>query len=298
MAAGSVKIGRALLGVSDKTGLAKLARALARHEIEMLSTGGTYAALKLAGVVVNSIEDFTDFPEILGGRVKTLHPKIHGGILAKRNDLTHQREMGRHGFEPIDMVVVNFYPFEQTVARVGVTLDEAIEHIDIGGPTLVRAAAKNHTDVVVVVDPADYAAIVRELDESDGFISAETRWKLARKGFARVTAYDCSISNYLGSYTGGEAGPLGDTFSLSMPRAQMLRYGENPHQTGALYGDFPRIAEQLHGKELSFNNVFDISSAINLMIEFGDYGEAVGAILKNNTPFGVGVGATPQVAVG
>ena len=296
MASGSVKIGRALLGVSDKDGLTELARALERHAVEMLSTGGTYAALKQAGVAVKSVEDFTDFPEILGGRVKTLHPKIHGGILAKRADLTHQREMERHGFEPIDMVVVNFYPFEQTVARAGVTLDEAIENIDIGGPALVRAAAKNHSDVVVVVDPADYAAIVLELEESDGLISAETRWKLARKAFARVTAYDCAISNYLGSDAGREAGPLGDTFSLSMPRAQMLRYGENPHQTGALYGDFPRIAEQLHGKELSFNNVFDISSAINLMVEFGDYKDAVVAILKHNTPCGVGVGLTLKAA--
>jgi phosphoribosylaminoimidazolecarboxamide formyltransferase/IMP cyclohydrolase len=296
MADGNVKINRALIGVSDKEGLSELAHALRRHEIEMLSTGGTHAALKEAGVAVKSVEHFTDFPEILGGRVKTLHPKIHGGILAKRADLTHQREMGRHGFEPIDLVVVNFYPFEQTIARAGVTLDEAIENIDIGGPTLVRAAAKNHADVAVVVDPADYAAIVRELDENDGFISAETRWRLARKAFARVTAYDCAISNYLGSYAGGEVGPLGDTFSLSMPRAQMLRYGENPHQTGALYGDFPRIAEQLHGKELSFNNVFDVSSAINLMVEFGDYKDAVVAILKHNTPCGVGVGPTLDAA--
>jgi phosphoribosylaminoimidazolecarboxamide formyltransferase / IMP cyclohydrolase len=296
MAISSVKIGRALLGVSDKRGLTELASALVRHEIEMLSTGGTQAALKQAGIAVKSVEEFTDFPEILGGRVKTLHPKIHGGILARRDDPTHQREMGRHGFEPIDMVVVNFYPFEQTVARAGVTLEEAIENIDIGGPTLVRAAAKNHADVAVVVDPADYPAIIRELDENDGFISAETRWRLARKAFARVTAYDCAISNYLGSYAGGEVGPLGDTFSLSLPRAQMLRYGENPHQIGALYGDFPRIAEQLHGKELSFNNVFDISSAINLMCEFEDFDQAVVAILKHNTPCGVGVGDTLKAA--
>src|ERR1700687_2424665 len=292
MSSGSIKIGRALLGVSDKNGLAELAEALERHEVEMLSTGGDRAALEEAGGAGKSIEEFTDFPEILGGRVKTLHPKIHGGILAKRDDLTHQREMGRHGFEPIDMVVVNFYPFEQTVARDDVTLEAAIENIDIGGPTLVRAAAKNHADVAVVVDPADYAAIIRELDENDGFISVETRWRLARKAFARATAYDCAISNYLGSYAGGEGGPLGDTFSLSLPRAQMLRYGENPHQTGALYGDFPRIAEQLHGKELSFNNVFDISSAVNLILEFADYREAVVAILKHNTPCGVGVAPT------
>src|ERR1700722_17998462 len=287
-----VVVRRALIGVSDKAGLADFARVLARHGVEIVSTGGTAAALEAAGVKVRAVEDFTGFPEMLDGRVKTLHPKIHGGILAKRADVTHQQEMQRQGFEPIDMVVVNFYPFEQTVARPGVTLDDAIENIDIGGPTLVRAAAKNHADVAVVVDPADYPAIVRELDETGGFISAETRWRLARKAFARVTAYDCAISNYLGSYAGGEGGPLGDTFSLSMPRAQMLRYGENPHQTGALYGDFPRIAEQLHGKELSFNNVFDVSSAINLMLEFSDYTDAVVAILKHNTPCGVGVGNT------
>src|SRR5258708_23282246 len=287
---------RALLGVADKRGLADFAKMLARHGVEILSTGGAMAALEAAGIKVRSVENFTGSPEMLDGRVKTLHPKIHGGILARRGDESHQRQIQQHGIELIDLVVVNFYPFEKTVARAGVTLDDAIENIDIGGPTLVRAAAKNHTDVVVVVDPADYAAIVRELDESDGFISTETRWKLARKTFALVTAYDCAISNYLGSYAGGEAGPLGDTFSLSMPRAQMLRYGENPHQTGALYGDFPRIAEQLHGKELSFNNVFDISSAINLMIEFSDYEEAVVAILKHNTPCGVGVGPTLKSA--
>ena len=286
----SVKITRALLGVSDKAGLADLARALARHSVEILSTGGTKAALESAGVHIKAVEDFTGFPEILDGRVKTLHPKIHGGILARRSEPSHQRAMAQHGLEPIDLVVVNFYPFEQTVAREGVSLDDAIENIDIGGPTLVRAAAKNYADVAVVVDPADYPALMRELDENSGAISAATRWRLARKAFARVTAYDCAISNYLGAAAGSD--PLGETFSLSLDRAQTLRYGENPHQTGALYGDFPRIAEQLHGRELSFNNVFDISSAVNLILEFADYREAVVAILKHNTPCGVGVAPT------
>jgi len=286
----SVKITRALLGVSDKAGLADLARALARHGVEILSTGGTRAALESAGLHVKAVEDFTGFPEILDGRVKTLHPKIHGGILARRSEPSHQRAMAQHGLEAIDLVVVNFYPFEQTVAREGVTLADAIENIDIGGPTLVRAAAKNYADVAVVVDPADYPALMRELDENSGAISADTRWRLARKAFARVTAYDCAISNYLGAAAG--SGPLGETFSLSLDRAQTLRYGENPHQTGALYGDFPRIAEQLHGRELSFNNVFDISSAVNLILEFADYREAVVAILKHNTPCGVGVAPT------
>lgn len=186
---------------------------------------------------------------------------------------------------------MNFYPFEKTIAQPEAKLDDAIENIDIGGPTLVRAAAKNYSDVAVITDPADYAAVVAELDANAGTLSLATRWRLMRKAFAHVTAYDCAISNYLGT-VGKDAAPLGDSFSISMERAQKLRYGENPHQSGALYGDFLRIAEQLHGRELSFNNVFDISSAINLMIDFTDYQEAVVAILKHNTPCGVGIGAT------
>ncbi|MGH7985286.1 MAG: bifunctional phosphoribosylaminoimidazolecarboxamide formyltransferase/IMP cyclohydrolase [Candidatus Binataceae bacterium] len=296
MSDGKVKISRALLGVSDKNGLPDFARALARHGVDMLSTGGTWNALKGAGLKVKRVEEFTGFPEILDGRVKTLHPKIHGGILARRGHPADQRQMRDHGIEPIDLVVVNFYPFEQTVARAGVSLDEAIENIDIGGPTLVRAAAKNHAHVVVVTDPADYLAIIHEMDQTGGAVSAATRWRLARKAFARVTAYDCAISNYLGTHADDQSGPLGESFSLSLERAQMLRYGENPHQPGALYGDFLKITEQLHGRELSFNNVFDISSAINLILEFADYREAVVAILKHNTPCGVGVGDTLKAA--
>src|SRR5579864_1365976 len=193
----SVKITRALLGVSDKAGLADLARGLARHGVEILSTGGTKAALESAGVHVKAVKDFTGFPEILDGRVKTLHPKIHGGILARRAEPSHQRQMADHRLEPIDLVVVNFYPFEQTVAKTGVTLEDAVENIDIGGPTLVRAAAKNYADVAVVVDCGDYAALIRELDDHGGTLAAATRWRLMRKAFARVTAYDCAISNYL-----------------------------------------------------------------------------------------------------
>ena len=295
MAADRIKITRALLGVSDKSGIAELAQALARHGVELLSTGGTKAALEAAGVRVKAVEEFTGFPEILDGRVKTLHPKIHGGILARRGEPSHQRQMADHRLEPIDLVVVNFYPFEQTVAKTGVTLEDAVENIDIGGPTLVRAAAKNYADVAVVVDSGDYAALIRELDDHGGTLAAATRWRLMRKAFARVTAYDCAISNYLGA-VGDESAPLGETFSLSMERAQMLRYGENPHQTGALYGNFLKAAEQLHGRELSFNNVFDISSAVNLMMEFADYKDAVVAILKHNTPCGVGVASTLKAA--
>src|SRR5271163_1051945 len=297
MATDKVLIKRALLGVSDKTGLVDFARVLQRHGVEILSTGGTKAELEKGGVRVKSVEDFTGSPEMLDGRVKTLHPKIHGGILARRAEPSHQQQMRQHGIEPIDLVVVNFYPFEQTVAKPNVSLDEAIENIDIGGPTLVRAAAKNHDDVVVVVDPADYAAIAQELAANGGATTAQTRWRLARKAFARVTAYDCAISNYLGTHSGVEDnGPLGETFSLSMEREQGLRYGENPHQQGALYGNFLKIAEQLHGKELSYNNVIDISSAINLIIEFQSEPKAVVAILKHNTPCGVGVADTMKAA--
>jgi phosphoribosylaminoimidazolecarboxamide formyltransferase/IMP cyclohydrolase len=297
MSTDKVVIRRALLGVSDKSGVVDLARALQRRGVEILSTGGTRATLEKAGVRVKAVEDFTGSPEMLDGRVKTLHPKIHGGILARRALADHQEQMRRHGIEPIDLVVVNFYPFEQTVAKSGVSLEEAIENIDIGGPTLVRAAAKNHEDVAVVVDPADYAALASELEANGGAIGAQTRWRLARKAFARVTAYDCAISNYLGTHTGAEdSGLLGETFSLSLEREQPLRYGENPHQVGALYGNFLKIAEQLHGKELSFNNVVDISSAINLAIEFKDERRAMVAILKHNTPCGVGIADTMKAA--
>src|SRR6266481_2345799 len=292
MSTDKVVIRRALLGVADKSGLAEFAKMLVRHGVEILSTGGTMAALEAAGVKARSVENFTGSPEMLDGRVKTLHPKIHGGILARRSDESHQRQMREHGIEPIDLVVVNFYPFERTVERAGVTLDDAIENIDIGGPTLVRAAAKNWNDVAVVVDPADYPALTEELAKSGGTLSRETRWRLARKAFARVTAYDCAISNYLGAIENGERQPLGETFSLSLPREQPLRYGENPHQVGALYGRFLEITEQLHGRELSFNNVFDINSAVNLILDFAGYKDAVVAILKHNTPCGVGVGAT------
>ncbi|HJU11335.1 MAG TPA: bifunctional phosphoribosylaminoimidazolecarboxamide formyltransferase/IMP cyclohydrolase [Candidatus Binataceae bacterium] len=293
--ADKIKIFRALLGVSDKNALVELAQALFRHGVEIISTGGTRTALEVAGIRVMPVERFTGFPEILGGRVKTLHPRIHGGILARRDDSNDRRQMDEHGLEPIDLVVVNFYPFEQTVARTDVTLEDAIENIDIGGPTLVRAAAKNYASVAVIVDPADYQAFIRELDDNEGRISAATRWRLMRKAFARVTAYDSAISNWLGA-AGDASAPLGDSFSLAMERAQMLRYGENPHQSAALYGDFLKVVEQLHGRELSFNNVLDISSAINLINDFNDYHDEVVAILKHNTPCGVGVAPTLHAA--
>jgi phosphoribosylaminoimidazolecarboxamide formyltransferase/IMP cyclohydrolase len=291
-----VTIKRALLGVSDKTGIAELAAALHRHGVEILSTGGTRAALEKASIAVKPVEEFTGFPEILEGRVKTLHPKIHGGILARRSASVHRAQMREHGLQEIDLVVVNFYPFEQTVARCDVTIDQALDNIDIGGVALVRAAAKNWSDVAVVVDPADYSAIAAELNAHQGSISSALRWRLARKAFARVAAYDCAIANYLAARAGEEPEPLGESFSTSLERAQKLRYGENPHQAGALYGDFLKIAEQLHGRELSFNNVMDINSAINLILDFADYDEPVVAILKHNTPCGVGLGETLKAA--
>src|SRR5271163_1464022 len=292
-----VVIRRALIGVADKAGVADFAKALGRHGVEIVSTGGTMAALEAAGVKVRSVENFTGSPEMLDGRVKTLHPKIHGGILARRADKSHRQQMEQHRIEPIDLVVVNFYPFEKTVARPDVSLDEAIENIDIGGPALVRAAAKNYADVAVVVDSADYPELIAELARHDGALTIATRWRLARKAFARVAAYDAAIANYLGRRAGdGDTDRLGESFSLSLPRTATLRYGENPHQAGAIYGDFGRIAEQLHGRELSFNNVFDISSAINLMLEFQDVREPVVAILKHNTPCGVAAGSTLKEA--
>lgn len=292
--ADNIRLARALLGVSEKTGLVELGRALVRHGIEIVSTGGTRTSLEAAGVPSIAVDQFTGFPEIFGGRVKTLHPRIHGGILARRENSSDRRQMDENLLEPIDLVVVNFYPFEHVVAT-NISLEDAIENIDIGGPALVRAAAKNYASVAAVVDPADYATLIHELDASGGAISVATRWRLMRKAFARVTAYDSAISNWLSAVDEPSA-PLGESFSLSMARAQGLRYGENPHQTGALYGDFLKVAEQLHGRELSFNNVLDISSAINLILDFADYRDPVVAILKHNTPCGVGVGSTLHAA--
>ncbi len=287
-----VKISRALLGVADKEGLAELAAALIRHGVELLSTGGTKAALDHDGFRVKAVGEFTGFPEILDGRVKTLHPRIHGGILARRDMSAHRREMAEHHLDPIDLVVVNFYPFERVVENPETSLEVAVENIDIGGPAMVRAAAKNYAHVAVVVDSADYAALIEELDRTGGLVSAPTRWRLARKAFTRVAAYDSAIANHLGAIEGERREPLGESFSITLNRAQGLRYGENPHQQAALYGDFLKIAEQLHGRELSFNNVVDINWAINMILDFTDYRDAVVAILKHNTPCGVGVADT------
>jgi phosphoribosylaminoimidazolecarboxamide formyltransferase/IMP cyclohydrolase len=284
------KIARALISVSDKTGLLEFARGLHRLGIEILSTGGTATALAGAGVPVVSVSDFTGFPEILDGRVKTLHPKIHGGLLGRRDDARHREQMAAQGIEPIDMVVVNLYPFEATVARPDCKLEEAIENIDIGGPSMIRSAAKNHHDVAVLVDPADYSEVLIELGGSRGELSLETRTRLARKAFQTTARYDGAIADYLGSHSGTERAPFGETVHLALHKAQDLRYGENPHQRAALYGRFLEAVEQLHGKELSYNNIVDINAALWLMLDFLADRPTV-AILKHNTPCGVGSAA-------
>ena len=289
------KIERALISVSDKTGLVEFARGLYGLGIEILSTGGTAATLSAAGIKVVSVSDFTGSPEILDGRVKTLHPKIHGGLLGRRDDARHRDQMAANGIAPIDVVVVNLYPFEATVAKPGCTLEEAIENIDIGGPSMIRSAAKNHRDVAVVVDPADYATVLEELRTGGGAVSLATRQRLARRAFQVTARYDGAIADYLGARDATAEAPFGETVHLALRKTQDLRYGENPHQKAALYGDFFAAAEQLHGKELSYNNIVDINAALWLMYEFRDDGPSV-AILKHNTPCGAATGASVVAA--
>jgi phosphoribosylaminoimidazolecarboxamide formyltransferase/IMP cyclohydrolase len=286
------RITRALVSVSDKTGLTELAAGLRAFNVEILSTGGTAKLLAEAGVPVVPVSDHTGSPEILDGRVKTLHPKIHGGILGRRADPHHQEQMAAHQIKPIDMVVVNLYPFETTVARPECSVAEAIENIDIGGPSMVRSAAKNHHDVTVLVDPADYMPTLAEMRRSGGVVSVETNARLARKAFQATARYDGAIADYLGSLDDGGRHRFSESLHIGLHKAQDLRYGENPHQHAALYGDFFRAVEQLHGKELSYNNIVDIDAALHLMLEFIDDPDAAVAILKHNTPCGVGTGAS------
>jgi phosphoribosylaminoimidazolecarboxamide formyltransferase/IMP cyclohydrolase len=282
---------RALLSVSDKRGLVELARGLAELGVELVASGGSAAALRDAGLAVVDVETLTGSPEMLGGRVKTLHPRIHGGVLARRDHAGDQRDLAAHGLATIDLVVVNLYPFEATVAKPDVTLAEAIEKIDIGGPSMIRSAAKNQAWVGVVVDPDDYPAVLAELRQAGG-LSDATRARLALAAFERTARYDTAIHAWLAARAAaGEAFP--SRLSVELALAAPLRYGENPHQRAALYGDFLSIAEPLHGKELSFNNLVDAQAALALIREFlGQDGAAV-AILKHNTPCGVGLGATP-----
>ncbi len=281
------KIQRALLSVSDKSGLVPFAQALTTAHVELITTGGTAKALREAGLNVLELSAYTGFPEMLDGRVKTLHPKVHGGLLHIRGNPEHERAVAEHGIPPIDLVVVNLDPFEATVARHGVTLHEAIENIDIGGPSMLRSAAKNHDSVTVVTDPADYAEVAQQIT-ANGDTTLELRRRLAAKVFARTAAYDAAIAAHLqGEF--GDASALPPTLTIAAPLAQTLRYGENPHQRAALYGSFHRYFEQLHGKELSYNNILDLTAAAALIAEFAPDPPTL-AILKHTNPCGVGQG--------
>ncbi|MGB5716195.1 MAG: bifunctional phosphoribosylaminoimidazolecarboxamide formyltransferase/IMP cyclohydrolase [Gammaproteobacteria bacterium] len=293
------KIQRALISVSDKAGIADFARDLHALGIEILSTGGTASLLAEAGIPVTEVSDYTGFPEMMAGRVKTLHPKIHGGILARRG--TDEAVMAANEISPIDMVVVNLYPFEQTVARDDCDLPMAIENIDIGGPTLLRAAAKNHAAVTVIVDSADYAPVLAELQQHDGQTTIATRYALAVKTFEHTARYDGAIANYLGAINAaGERAAFPNTLNLQYRQVQTMRYGENPHQRAAFFVEHaPReasvaTARQLQGKELSYNNVADTDAALECVKTFAEAPACV--IVKHANPCGVALGADPLEA--
>jgi len=290
------KIQRALLSVSDKTGLVPFAQALAATGVELISTGGTAKALREAGLTVKDISEHTGFPEMLDGRVKTLHPKVHGGLLYIRGNETHEAAVKQHNIAPIDLVVVNLYPFEATVAKPGVSLHDAIENIDIGGPSMLRSAAKNHDSVTVVVDPLDYAEVAKQISET-GNTTLELRRMLAAKVYARTAAYDTAIASHLEKVFNDRSlvANLPQTLAISAPLVQPLRYGENPHQTAALYGKFHEFFKQLHGKELSYNNILDLTAATALIGEFGGESPTL-AILKHTNPCGVGQGSNLREA--
>ncbi|MFH1654399.1 MAG: bifunctional phosphoribosylaminoimidazolecarboxamide formyltransferase/IMP cyclohydrolase [Pseudomonadota bacterium] len=288
------KVKRALISVSDKTGIVDFSRELQKLGVEILSTGGTAKALRDGGIEVTEVSDFTGFPEIMDGRVKTLHPKIYGGILSIRDNETHQRELSENGLSEIDLVVVNLYPFESTVAKPDCTFDDAIENIDIGGPSMVRASAKNHAFVSIVVDPLDYKIVIDELKDA-GEVSRETRSRLAKKAFMLTARYDRAISDYLancGEKKDGNTFP--QSMTLNLKKIQGLRYGENPHQMAAFYADGhtsePSLvsAKQLQGKELSYNNIADADAAIEMLRELGNspYGCI---IVKHANPCGAAV---------
>jgi phosphoribosylaminoimidazolecarboxamide formyltransferase/IMP cyclohydrolase len=324
-------IRRALLSVSDKAGLVEFARSLRESGVELLSTGGTAAALREAALDVRDVSEVTGFPEMLDGRVKTLHPRIHGGLLAVRDNDEHMRALAEHGIEPIDLVVINLYPFERTVARAGVTLEEAIEQIDIGGPAMIRSASKNYRDVAVIVAPDAYHQVLEEMRAHDGALTLATRARLARTAFMRTATYDSFIVAYLSSATARESGlpPIGtggfggvftasggsgdadakdvatievaqelpDRVSLTLRKTQSLRYGENPHQHASLYDVGERhgvgTASLLSGKEMSYNNFVDADAAWQLVCDFD---ELACAIIKHTNPAGVALGTSPEEA--
>jgi phosphoribosylaminoimidazolecarboxamide formyltransferase/IMP cyclohydrolase len=293
------RVRRALLSVSDKTGLVDFARGLASLGVELVSTGGTARALADAGLAVREVARLTGFPEMLDGRVKTLHPAIHGGILARRDDAEHARQLASHGIEAIDLVAVNLYPFERTAARPGAAFDDVVEQIDVGGPAMIRAAAKNHAGVAVLVDPAQYGPVLEELRRSGGELAAETRRRLAQEAFRRTAQYDAAIAAWLRAPVLPRPPTAGDAPALFPPmlrveaeRALELRYGENPHQQAAFYRPVgPALglgaARQLHGPEPSYNNLLDLSAALGLLLEFD---EPAAVVIKHTNPCGAAVG--------
>ena len=278
------KIQRALLSVTDKTGIVDFARRLIEVGVELISTGGTAKMLRESGIAVKDVSDVTGFPEMLDGRVKTMHPRITGGILAVRGNAEHSKALAEHGIQPIDMVVVNLYQFEKVAAKAGVTLDEMIENIDIGGPTMIRSAAKNFRDVAIVVSPEDYGAIYEEMRDTGGGLTRETRWRLAQKAFRTTADYDSAITARLAKVDG--SGVLPGRLDIRAGKLMDLRYGENPHQSAAVYGSHGAGiagAEQLHGKELSYNNLVDLDAAWQLVNEFT---RPATAIIKHTNPAG------------
>ena len=319
------KITRALISLSDKTGAVEFARSLSEFGVQIISTGGTAKTLRESGIEVTEVSDITGFPEMMDGRVKTLHPKIHGAFLALRDNPEHVASMNEHGIEPIDLVVINLYPFEETIAKEDVTLEEAVENIDIGGPAMIRSASKNWRDVAVVTDPQLYDGIVDELNNNDGALSLRTRQRLAALAYTRTASYDLAISSFLANQltsedieflepmnplknlifieseeieeTGETENGLPDYESIELAKITDLRYGENPHQKAALYetGESGGIAnaEQLHGKEMSFNNYVDAEAAWNLV---RDIDERAVTIIKHTNPSGVGIGSTSEEA--
>lgn len=288
-----MNIRRALISVSDKRGVVDFAQQLSKLGVAILSTGGTAKLLAESNINVTEVSEHTGFPEIMAGRVKTLHPKIHGGILGRRG--TDDDVAKEHNIDYIDLVCVNLYPFAATIAKEDCTLDDAIENIDIGGPTMVRAAAKNHASVTIVTDPDDYALITQELEEHNGEVNAATRQQLAQKAFAHTANYDAAVSNYLGAINNTEDDVFPLTYSVQFNKAQSLRYGENPHQNAAFYRDLNRsegsiaYAEQIQGKALSFNNIADADAALECVKALGDAPACV--IVKHANPCGVAYGA-------
>src|SRR5213592_3988483 len=292
-------IRRAILSVTDKTGLVDFAQKLAGMGVELISTGGTAKLLRDSGIAVKDISELTGFPEMLDGRVKTLHPKVHGGILHRREDLSHRAAVAEHGIAAIDMVVVNLYAFEKTAAKPGVQFEELVENIDIGGPSMIRSAAKNFHDVAIVTSPADYEAIAAEMSNSGGSLSSHTKWRLAQKAFATTAAYDSAIASTLervsanGNFGLRSAEGFPEKLRLSFSKVTDLRYGENPHQRAAMYSDGSGTgvanARQVQGKELSYNNIVDLQAAWDLAQEFE---EPVCAIIKHTNPCGTATGKT------